>query len=100
MQRMKVTHYTLSNGAKSILAAALIVNIIATFVFVYSNAYRGNPSLLVIPCIFLAIFALILIVLRFRYVLLERYPYFVTLPAFAYRLGIQNNGSVEILQAK
>ena len=91
MQKMKVVHYPLSNGARAILVAALIVNIIASAAFIGSNSYSSRPTLLIIPGIFLGAFALLLVVLRFRYVLLERYPYLVNLPAFAYRLGIQKN---------
>ncbi len=90
MQKMKVTHYPLSSGARAIIVVAFIINIIATLSFAY--AYDGSkPSLLIIPGIFLTIFAILLVVLRFRYTLLERYPYLVNLPAFAYRLGIQKN---------
>ncbi len=89
MQKMKVTHYPLSNGARSILVAALVINIIATLAFIYADG--SKPSLLIVPGIFLAVFALLLLVLRFRYTLLERYPYLVNLPAFTYRLGIQKN---------
>ncbi len=94
MQKMKVTRYPLSNGARSILVLALIVNIIATFFFVNSSIYNNNSSLLIVPIIFLAIFVVFLVILRFRYTLLERYPYLVNLPAFAYRLGIQKNPKV------
>ncbi len=91
---MKVTHYPLSNGARSILVLALVVNIVATFFFINSSVYGNNPSLFIVPFIFLAIFVVFLLILRFRYALLERYPYLVNLPAFAYRLGIQKNPKV------
>ncbi len=92
MQEMEVTHYPLSNGARSILVVALIINIIATLAFIYT--YENKPNLLIVPGIFLVIFALLLLVLRFRYALLERYPYLVNLPAFTYRLGIQKNPKI------
>lgn len=91
MQKMKVTRYPLSNGARLIVVVALIIEVIATLVFVQSNAYGSAPSLLILPGIFLTVFLVLLLVLRFRYALLERYPYLVNLPAFAYRLGIQKN---------
>ena len=94
MQKMKVTRYPLSSGAKSILFIALIINIIATYAIINSNAYGVNTNLFIVPYIFLAIFALFLLVLCFRYSLLEKYPYLVNLPAFAYRLGIQKNSKV------
>ena len=79
----------MSNGARSILLIALIANIIATAIFAYGSS--KIPNLIIVPSIFLGVFALILLILRFRYPLLERYPYLVNLPAFAYRLGIQKN---------
>lgn len=96
MQAMKVTHYSLSSWAKSILIAALVLNLIATWFFFYyyqPAAASGTvgSSLLILPAIFLGIYVLIVLLMRFRYVLLERYPYLVNLPAFAYRLGIQTN---------
>ncbi|MDE1804200.1 MAG: hypothetical protein KGH59_00225 [Candidatus Micrarchaeota archaeon] len=96
MQKMKITHYPLSDGAKTILVAALIIDLIATVFFAdyYPAALSTgavNESLLIVPGIFLGVFVLILLLLRFRYALLENYPYLVNLPAFAYRLGIQTN---------
>lgn len=91
MQKMKVAHYPLSSGARLILVAALVINTIATLIFFSSGTYASQPSLLIIPGIFIWIFALFLLILRFRYALLERYPYLVNLPAFAYHLGIQKN---------
>ncbi len=89
MQEMEVTHYPLSNGARLILVAAFVINIIATLASIYADG--SKPSLLIVPGIFLAVFALLLLVLRFRYTLLDRYPYLLNLPAFTYRLGIQEN---------
>ncbi len=86
---MKVKYYPLSNGARSILVAAFVINIIATLAFIYADGSR--KSLLIVPGIYLAVFAILLLVLRFRYTLLERYPYLVNLPAFTYQLGIQEN---------
>jgi hypothetical protein len=91
MQKMKVSHFPLSDGAKLILIIALIVNAIATIIFFSYGAHAGRPDLMIIPGIFLSIFVLFLLILYFRYALLERYPYLVNLPAFAYRLGIQKN---------
>ncbi|MDE1856264.1 MAG: hypothetical protein KGH49_03460 [Candidatus Micrarchaeota archaeon] len=93
---MKVTHYPLSSGARAILVAALIINVIATGLFVsYSQSATAagtfSDSLWILPAVFIGVFVLILLLLRFRYVLLERYPYLVNLPAFAYRLGIQTD---------
>ncbi len=90
MQKMKVAHYPLSSGARLILLAALIVNVLATLAFASSYG-AARPSLLILPGIFLTVFAVLLLILHFRYDLLERYPYVVNLPAFAYRLGIQKN---------
>ncbi len=108
---MKVTHYPLSRFARITLLCGLIVNIIALLIFAHyyqmlpstipnhlnlnHNALGPKTSLLVIPAIFWTVFVLFLVIIHFRYTLLEKYPYLINLPSFVYRLGMEKNPKLE-----
>lgn len=88
-----ITRYPLSQVARRILVIALIVNILTLVVVSYYSAALANMKigLLLIPAIFFIVVTAIALVLRYRYALLERYPYLVTLPSFVWRLGAEKN---------
>ncbi len=88
---MKVKRYPLSNVARALVVVALILQLLAWAFVVYYYPTYAKPSLLIVPAIFSAVYVLFLLLLRYRYALLENYPYLVNLPAFAYRLGIEKN---------
>lgn len=93
---MKVKHYPLSTVARTAILLGFLVNI-ATLAIVAMNYGVGGVTgaLLIAPGIFMAVFIVLLLVLRYRYALLERYPYLVSMPAFVYRLGMNKNADVQ-----
>ncbi|MDE1857281.1 MAG: hypothetical protein KGH98_04365 [Candidatus Micrarchaeota archaeon] len=57
--------------------------------------YGSISSLLILPAIFWAAFVLLLLVLAFRYTLLENYPYLINLPSFLYKLSAMGDPAKE-----
>jgi uncharacterized membrane protein len=109
----KAVHYPLSGAAKALILSAFIINLLALFVVAYyypslpnvtpthygingaPNSYGNKSSLLIIPGIFIALFVFLVLILRFRYTLLEKYPYLLNLPSFVYVLGTKTSPSVQ-----
>ncbi len=95
LKPMKVKHYPLSKAARMIVLSSLIINIFMILLIAYF--YHGAPNsglkatLLILPAIFITIFVIFLLILRFRYTLLEKYPYLINLPSFVYRLGMEKD---------
>lgn len=101
----KVRRYPLSGEAKFTLLIASIINLIVLVLVAYyypalpnvvathygisgsPNSYGYKSTLLIVPGIFLAVFFFFLLILHFRYVLLEKHPYLLNLPSFVYLLG-------------
>ncbi len=95
---LKVKHYPLSGLARIALLIALILNISVWLAFAYYYQMLvtgGTTALLVIPSIFTLVLIVLLLVLRFRYTLLEKYPYLINMPSFVYRLGMAKNPDTE-----
>ncbi len=88
---MKVKRYPLSRTAKSLILVAFTINVIASVVAVYNYV----PRLSIAPAIFWSVFFLLLLMLRFRYALLEKYPYLLSLPSFVYRLGMEKSPALQ-----
>ena len=95
---IKVKHYPLSNLGRAALLIGLLLNIIVWITIAYNyqtSILQKSGAFFIVPAAFTLVFILYLLLLRYRYVLLERYPYLVNLPSFAYRLGMQNNREME-----
>ena len=93
---LKVKHYPLSGLARAALLIAVILNVsIWIWVAHNYNSIISTDALFIIPSVFTIILAVFLIILRFRYTLLERYPYLINMPSFVYRLGMAKNPETE-----
>lgn len=108
----KIKHQPLSSFARSIIFLAAVINVLMLLDIAYyypslpntivthygSNgapiAYGSKVDLLYAPIILFAVFALILLILRYRYTLFEKYPYLINLPSFVYVLGSEGDAEV------
>ena len=79
--------YGLENGARALIYTGLLLIFISWLVGGYYFAHVGKGALLITPVVFSAVTALLLIVIRYRYILFERYPYLMNLPSIFYRIG-------------
>jgi len=91
---MKITRLPLERKAKAAIAVTVLVIITMWLGTVYYHSTLSDANLLLLPLIYTAVIAFVLLIIRFRYPLLERYPYMVNLPSFVYRLGMQKNAAV------
>jgi hypothetical protein len=95
---LKVKHYPLSNLARAALLIGLILNIFVWLTVAYyypTLPMQDSSAFFIIPAIFTLIFVFFLMVLRFRYTLLEKYPYLINMPSFVYRLGMAKDPETE-----
>lgn len=95
---LKIKHYPLSNIARAALLIALFLNILAWFAVMYyypTLSVKNSGLFFFTPLIFTLVFLLFLLILRFKYTLLEKYPYLISMPSFVYRLGMAKNSETE-----
>ncbi len=95
---LKVKRYPLTNMARAALLIALMLNILAWVAVIHyypTLPLKSTGSFFLIPLIFTLVFLLFLFILRFRYTLLEKYPYLISMPSFVYRLGMAKNPETE-----
>ena len=110
-KQLKFKRYQLSSAARAIILLGVLINIATWLAIAYyypalpntipthfnasgmPTSYADKIVVLLVPALLSAIIIVILLVLRYRYALLERYPYLLNLPAFAYRLGIEKNSA-------
>lgn len=113
MASMKVKHYPLTQAARIIILLAAVLDLIAMLYIAYvyptlpqtipthygpngaPTTYGSKSVLLIAPVIVLIISFLFLVIMRFRYTMLEKYPYLLNLPSFVYRLGMEKNQNVQ-----
>ena len=95
---LKVKHYPLAGIARAALLIAILLNITVWAVVAYhypTLPAQSSEAFFIIPSIFTLILVLFLFILRFRYTLLEKYPYLISMPSFVYRLGMAKNPETE-----
>ncbi|MCW6159600.1 MAG: DUF1648 domain-containing protein [Candidatus Micrarchaeales archaeon] len=110
-KQLKIKRYPLSSTARAIILLAALINVVTWLAIVYyypalpntipthfnasgtPTSYGDKIVLLIVPAVLSAIIIIILLVLRYRYTLLERYPYLLNLPAFTYRHGLEKNSA-------
>ncbi len=86
--------YGLEGIAKTLIAVGLLLFLVAWIVGIYY--YRitgaGKLTLLIVPFIFTCVLAALLLVIRYRYTLFEKYPYLVNMPSLFYHIGEKKDG--------
>jgi hypothetical protein len=69
------------------LLLILISWILAAHYLSVNQITKDKLALLLIPLIFTAVAAILLLVIKYRYTLFEKYPYLMNLPSIFYRIG-------------
>ena len=86
MARKMLKRYGLEGIAKILIAVGLLLIVFAWFTGGYYFGRTGKITLFIAPFIFTCISALLLLIIRYRYTLFEKYPYLMTLPSLFYHL--------------
>ena len=97
MKSRILKRYGLEGAAKVLIAIGLLLILSSWFVGIHYFRLNGRIALLVVPLIFTGVSAVLLLVIKYRYTLFERYPYLINLPSLFYRIGRQegsNNQSI------
>jgi hypothetical protein len=93
MTKRMFKRYGLEGGAKVLIAIGLLLNLLAWFLaFYYFGLSGGKIALFIVPFIFTCVSVILLVVIRYRYTLFEKYPYLMSLPSIFYRIGEGKDG--------
>lgn len=88
MQKLK--RYPLSKLAKTFIAIGIALLIITLALGIYSLstqiASKTKIALYIVLSVWVVIFAFLLLVIKYRYEIFEKYPYLMSLPSLFYQL--------------
>ena len=91
MAAKNLKRYGLEKGAKVFIVIGLLLIMISWILAAYyinvNQIAKDRLALLIIPLIFTAVAAILLLVIKYRYTIFERYPYLMNLPSIIYRIG-------------
>ena len=91
MSDKKLKRYRLEKGAKILIVVGLLLILVSWIMAAYyltvNQIAKDRFALLLIPLIFTAVAATLLLVIKYRYTLFEKYPYLMNLPSIFYHLG-------------
>lgn len=91
MAGIKLKRYGLEGIAKALIAIGLLLVIFSWFVSAYYFEFMGKITIFIVPFIFTCISVLLLLMIKYRYALFEKYPYLMNLPSLFYHLGEQKD---------
>lgn len=83
--------YGLEGVAKILISIGILLILSAWIAGFYYFGITGKVSFIV-PFIFTCVLVLLLLVIKYRYTLFEKYPYLMNLPSIFYRIGDQKDG--------
>ncbi len=91
MASRTLKRYGLESAAKILIAVGLLLILLSWFVGAYYYGLSGEITLFIAPFIFTCVSVGVLLVIRYRYTLFEKYPYLVSLPSLFYHVGGRQN---------
>ncbi len=86
--------YGLEVAAKTLIGIGLLLLLFSWVAGVYYFGTVGKNTLFIVPLVFTAVSAILLLVIRYRYTLLEKYPYLMNLPSFFHRIKGKDDQSI------
>jgi hypothetical protein len=93
MASRMLKRYGLEGIAKVLIAVGLSLILFAWFAGIYYFRNTSRTTILIVPFVFTCVSVLLLLIIRYRYTLFERYPYLMNLPSLFYHLGEQKNAN-------
>ncbi len=93
MASKMLKRYGLERVAKILIGLGLLFNLFSWVAGFYYFGITNSISLFIIPPIFTLILIVLILVIRYRYTLFEKYPYLMNLPSLFYRIGQQKNSN-------
>lgn len=90
--------YGLEGIAKILIVIGFLLVLLSWIVGIYYFGTVGKDALFIVPFVFTCVLFVLLLFIRYRYTLFEKYPYLMNLPSLFYRIGAQkgsnNNQSI------
>ncbi len=96
MASRKLKKYGLEGAAKILITIGSLLILLSWFTGVYYSGITGKATLFIVPFIFTCVLALLLLMIRYRYTLFEKYPYLMNLPSLFYRIRKRSTGNQSI----
>ncbi len=81
-----LNRHGLEDTAKILIAVGLLLVLFSWIVGNYYFGITGKLTLFVVPLIFTSVLAVLLLIIKYRYTLFEKYPYLMNLPSLFYRI--------------
>ena len=94
MANRKLKRYRLEGIAKMLIAIGLLLVLLSWILgaYYYGITATSKTALFIVPFIFTCVLAVLLLMIRYRYALFEKYPYLMNLPSIFYRIGDGKKG--------
>ena len=87
MANRMLKRYGLEGVAKALIAIGLLLVLFSWALGAYYFGITGKLALFIVPLVFTLVSILLLLIIRYRYTLFEKYPYLMNLPSLFYRIG-------------
>ncbi len=87
MASRMLKRYGLEGAAKVLIVIGLLLVLFSWIAGAYYYGITGRVALFIAPFVFTCVTAALLLVIRYRYTLFEKYPYLMNLPSLFYRIG-------------
>ena len=87
MASIALKRYGLESAAKILITVGFLFVLLSWVAAFYYFGHVGKPALLIVPLIFTCVLIILLLVIRYRYTLFEKYPYLMNLPSLFYHIG-------------
>ncbi len=86
MASKRLKKYGLEGAAKMLIIVGFLLLLISWIAGTYYFGLVGKPALFIVPLAFTCVLAVLLLVIKYRYALFEKYPYLMNLPSLFYRI--------------
>ena len=87
MASRTLKRYGLEGIAKILISIGLLFVLLSWITAFYYFGPNSKNALFIVPFIFTCVIAVLLLVIKYRYTLFEKYPYLMSLPSIFYRIG-------------
>ncbi len=92
MTNRRLKRYGLEGIARILIAVGFLLVILSWISGVYYFGITYKAALFIGPLIFTCVLILLLLIIRYRYELFEKYPYLINLPSIFYHIGDGKKG--------
>lgn len=87
MARIALKRYGLESAAKVLIAVGFLLILLSWVAAFYYFGHVGRLALFIVPFIFTGVLVILILVIRYRYTLFEKYPYLMNLPSLFYHIS-------------